>query len=783
MLPGLHAQHSITGKISDSNSGESLPGAHITLGGTFLTTISTANGQYVLKNVKTGIYTLKVSYVGYETASRELTIENNVSLDIDLRPAAVMQDEVVIRGIRTFDKEAPSFSNISEQQVEKENLGRDMPYLMTMTPSAVATSDAGNGVGYTAIRIRGTDITGINVTLNGIPLNDPESHGVWWVNMPDLASSVNKMQVQRGVGTSTDGAGAFGANINILTNQYSANPYAEINSSYGSYNTIKGTLRFGSGLLKGRWSFDGRASYLASDGYIDRASSNLRSFAMSAAYSGEKSIYRFNIFSGKEKTYQAWEGVPKDSLETNRTYNPYTYDNETDNYLQDHYQFFYAREINKAWHLNAAIFYVRGRGYYEQYKKDRSFYEYGLDDPIIGVDTITHTDLVQQKWLDNHFYGLTANLDYKIKKIDLTFGGGYNYYNGDHFGKVIWAEYSVNIPKDYQWYLNNGLKKEGNIYAKARYYPFEKLNIYGDLQYRMISYTIDGTHDNLADISQEHDFRFFNPKLGLIYEPGDHHSIYFTFGIANREPNRSAYRDAIPGENPTYETLYDYEVGYKYTLSMFSLSANLFYMDYNDQLVLTGKINNVGDPVFTNVKDSYRTGIEILAGIKPFSRLSWDMNATFSRNRIKDFTAYVDNWNYWDDPENQPYQYEKYLGETEISFSPSVTAGSIIDYEAIKDLHIALISNYVGRQYIDNTSSEDRSLDPYFVNNLRLIYTLRTHIIREISFHFQVNNIFNEEYESNAWVYRYIYNGVEGELNGYFPQAPINYFVGVAMKF
>ncbi len=777
------AQSSLSGKIYDMQTGETLPGAHVVLENTYLTRVSGSDGSYRFNKLKPGDYHLKVSYVGYETIHRELSLEGDQNIDFHLQTSAIMQDEVVIRGIRTFRQDPPSFNNISENSIAADNFGQDLPYLMALSPSTVVSSDAGNGVGYTAMRIRGTDVTGINVTINGIPLNDPESHGVFWVNMPDMASSVNNLQIQRGVGTSSNGAAAFGASINIQTNQYTAVPYAEINSSYGSFNTFKNTLRFGSGLIDGRWSIDGRASMISSDGYIDRATTDLKSFFLSGAYNGEKSIYRFNIFSGKEKTYQAWAGVPKDSLKTNRTYNPYTYENETDNYQQDHYQFLYARKISKNWKLNAAMFYVRGRGYYEQYKEGESFGDYGLDDPVIGNDTITQTDLVRQKWLDNHFYGLTWSVNYKREKLNLILGGGWNQYDGDHFGEVIWAEYAVNMPKDYEWYFNNGLKTDLNFYAKANYQFNDKLQAYADLQYRLIHYTIEGIHDDLRDISQEHDFNFFNPKAGLVYDLNEKQSAYFTFGIANREPNRSVYRDAAPGDEPTYETLYDYELGYKYSSKNISLAGNLFYMDYNNQLVLTGKINDVGAAVQTNVKDSYRAGIEVQAGFRIAKGLTWDMNATFSQNKIEDFISYVDNWDYWGDPPAGPLQYVDTLGTTDISFSPSVTAAGILDYEALKDFHISLISNYVGKQYIDNTSSDERSLDPYFINDIRLMYTLKTRFIREISFQLQVNNIFSVEYESNAWVYRYIENGQEEVLDGYFPQAPINYFVGVGLKF
>jgi iron complex outermembrane receptor protein len=779
----LLSQYVLRGTITDRETGKALAGAHITIGDTYLTRISGPGGDYRFTNLRGGTYLVEVSYVGYQTAVRELRITEDTEAGFSLERATIMQDEVVIRGIRSFRQDPPSFTTLNRHDIASRNLGQDLPYLLAMTPSTVVTSDAGNGVGYTSMRIRGTDITGINVTLNGIPLNDPESHGLWWVNMPDLASSASTLQVQRGVGTSVNGAAAFGASINIRTNQFSASPHAQINSSAGSFNTFRNNAGFGTGLLGGRWTVDGRASWITSDGYIDRAASDLKSFHLSGAYNGEKSIYRVNIFSGKEKTYQAWAGVPKDSLKTNRTYNPYTYGNETDNYRQDHYQFFAAHSFSRQWRMNAALFYVRGRGYYEQYKDDRSFGSYGLSKPVIGGDTISHTDLVQQKWLDNHFYGLTWTVNHKKGKLDLSLGGGMNQYLGDHFGKVIWAEIASGMEKDHEWYRNDGIKNDANIYLKANYQLLEKLNVYGDLQYRYIDYAIDGIHDDLRDISQQHVFRFFNPKAGLLYDIDDRNSAYLSAGVANREPNRSVYRDAQPGEEPTFETLFDYEAGYKYSAPKVALSANLYYMDYQNQLVLTGKINNVGTPVMTNVKDSYRAGIELQAGIRLLKRLRWDLNAGFSRNRIRDFTAYIDNWNYWDDPADEPYQLEEYLGETDISFSPSITAGSLLDYEPVNNLHISLVSNYVGKQYIDNTSSEERMLDPWLVHDIRLMYTFNTSFIREISLQFQVNNIFSEEYESNAWVYRYIYDGQEGVLDGYFPQAPVNFFAGISLKF
>ena len=568
---GLNAQQSLYGTVMDKITGESLPGAHIVLENTYLTAISGPDGQYHFNDLKEGTYKLKVSYIGYETIEKEVSIKDDLKMDFLLSATAIMQDEVVIRGIRTFEQEPPSFSNISKKEISSENMGQDLPYIMALSPSTVISSDAGNGVGYTSIRIRGTDMSGINITLNGIPLNDPESHGVWWVNMPDLASSIDNLQIQRGVGTSTNGAAAFGASINIQTKQYNADPYAEINSSFGSYKTFKNTLRFGTGLIKGRWSVDGRASLISSDGYIDRATSNLKSFNLSGAYHGEKSIYRINIFSGREKTYQAWAGVPKDSLQTNRTYNPYTYENETDNYQQDHYQFFYAREISQFWKVNAALFYVRGRGYYEQYKDDRSFSSYGLPDIIIGGDTISNTDLVQQKWLDNHYYGLTWSVNYKKDKLDLVLGGGWNQYDGDHYGEVIWAQYTGGSEIRDQYYSENSKKNDFNIFAKATYNLNENWSFFGDLQERFVIYETSGLTSDRVPIDVDEKYSFFNPKFGLTYTIDSQHHLYTSYARANKEPNRNDFENGV--SKP--EVLNDFELGWRFNTGKIKISTKI----------------------------------------------------------------------------------------------------------------------------------------------------------------------------------------------------------------
>ncbi len=771
------SQFSISGKVVDKETKEPLQGAHIIIENTFKSTTSNSSGYYFIKKLKKGNYSIKVSFIGYKTFIKKIKLEKNSELNFEMLSSPVLEDEVIITATRAPEKSPTTYKNVSKNEIRNVNLGQDLPFLIETTPSTVVTSDAGAGIGYTSIRIRGTDMTRINVTINGIPLNDPESHGVFWVNMPDFASSIDNIQIQRGIGTSTNGAAAFGASINIQTLKLNPEPYAEINSSAGSFNTFKNNLTFGTGLIKGKFSFDGRVSKITSDGYIDRAFSDLKSFFVSGAYYGEKSILKLNIFSGKEKTYQAWMGVPKDSLKTNRTYNPYTYDNETDNYQQDHYQLIYSKEINKNLLLNTALHYTHGEGYYEQYKKNRKFKDYLLDTLFIGGDTISRTNLVQQKWLDNDFYGFTYSLNYKKKNTDLILGGAWNKYNGKHFGKVIWAQFASNGSINHQWYDNTGVKTDFNIFGKINYNLNDKINLYGDVQYRRIYYSIDGDHDDLRDITQEHKFNFLNPKAGLYFDINENHSTYFSFAVSNREPSRSDYRDSDEDHIPTGETLYDYEIGYNFKSLNFAVDANMYYMNYKDQLILTGEINKVGDPIMTNVPKSYRAGIELAVGTKILQNLKWDINATFSRNKIKDFTAYIDNW-------SPPYkQITEDSGETYLSFSPDIIAGSIISYKPINNLNISFISKYVSRQYIDNTSNKYRSLDPYFVNNLIINYSFKTRFIKEIGFQLMINNIFNEKYETNAWVYRYYYEDKEYMMDGYFPQAGINFLAGINLRF
>jgi len=791
----LKAQIRLTGNIFSEDNHQPLTGANIILGESFMATTTDNDGNFSFKKLKPGNYTLKVSFVGFESLKMQIELTKSKHINILLKPTSYLSDEVIISATRVSASSPTTHEDISGKTLNKNNMGQDLPYLLKMTPSLVVSSDAGAGVGYTGMRIRGVDLTGINVTLNGVPVNDAESQGVYFVDLPDLASSVDNIQIQRGVGTSGNGSAAFGASINIKTDHFNPNALAEISSAAGSFNTFKNTLNFGSGLLNKHWVVSGRLSHITSDGYIDRATSNLRSGYFSAGYYGKTSVFKAIVMLGHEKTYQAWYGVPKDSLSTNRTYNPAGaiydsrgnltgyYKNQTDNYTQNYYQLHYAHQFNKKLNLAAALFLTRGFGYYESYKNNQKFSKYGMNDTIIGNDTISHTNLIRQKWLNNYFYGFNLTGNYKTTRSTFSFGGGWNHYDGDHYGKIVWAQVARLGDYDRNWYFNTGLKTDYNVFAKWSYRISEHLNIMTDLQYRIINYKIKGIHDDLRNLTQEHNFHFFNPKAGISYAINPRSNFYFSFGVSHREPNRSVYRDATPQQDIRSERLMDYELGYKIVKTKLSLSTNLFFMDYKDQLVMTGKINNVGTAIMTNVPKSYRAGVEISAAWQIARFLTWNANISLSQNKIKNFTAYVDNWNYWDDPANEPYQYKKNLGTTDISFSPGVVAGSILSLTPVKNLHISWVSKYVGRQYIDNTSSTERSLHPYLVNNLKFDYTMPLRGIKSLGFMLSLNNIFSAAYETNAWVYRYVYDGVESEMNGYFPQAKFNFMGGINLKF
>lgn len=793
-MAGVQAQIELSGTVKD-DEGNALIGANVYLDKTFQGAITDVSGQFSIRNLQAGSYKVIASYVGFETGMKMVDLQEDKFISFVLERSSLMAEEVIVTATRAGSNSPVSHTNVSKDEISSVNLGEDIPILLKLTPSMVTTSDAGNGVGYTNFRIRGTDLNRINITVNGIPLNDSESHGVWWVDMPDFAASVDNVQIQRGVGTSTNGGAAFGASMNFQTFTMNPEPYGTLHTAYGSFNTRRNSLSVGTGMLKDRFTLDMRLSMINSDGYIDRAFSDLKSFFVSGAYYGDKSLLKVNMFSGKEHTYQAWYGVPKELLETDRTFNPAGmiispdgdtsfYDNESDNYRQDHYQLFYSRELGGRIIFNGALYYTNGRGYYEEYRQDEDLAAYQISDVIVGSDTITSTDLIRQKWLDNDFYGFTWSLNYKYQRLEAFLGGGWNNYAGRHFGKVIWARTAGESEINHEWYRNLGKKSDWNTYLKMNYRAGKRFSLFGDLQYRRIGHDINGLDDDLSELSESHNYQFVNPKVGLTYEISPQQRLAILVAVGNREPNRTNLVDADPAHPvPTYETLIDYELSYKLNLTRMVMEANLYYMDYNNQLVLTGEINDVGAPIMTNIKNSYRRGIELVTGIFPASSIRWDLNLTLSQNRIRNYVSYVDNWDYWTDPENEPYQLVSELGETDLSFSPSIVGGSKLTYEPVSGLKFSLSSKYVGKQYIDNTSSDERKLDPYFVNDLQVRFTFEPSFVKEIGINLMLNNFLNERYESNAWVYRYHTGGNEYTMDGYFPQAGINFIAGLTLNF
>jgi iron complex outermembrane receptor protein len=701
--------------------------------------------------------------------------------------------EVHINALRATPQTPMSYSNIGAQQLDEQNLGQDIPYMLSLTPSVVTTSDAGAGIGYTGFRVRGSDPTRINVTIDGIPLNDPESQGVWWVNMPDFTSSVEDIQIQRGVGTSTNGAGAFGASINLKTQSLRAKPYATTSNTIGSYSTLKNNVEFGTGLLADKFTLDGRLSRISSDGYIDRATSDLKSLYLSVAYYGTDEVLKLSIISGKEKTYQAWNGVPLSYLDNDslRTYNSYTYENEIDNYWQDHYMLHYNKQLANSGTFNLGLHFTHGEGYYEQYKNGQDFADYGLNNVILGNDTLTETDLIRRKWLDNDFYGAVFSYNNSLDKLDYTLGGGWNTYDGRHYGVVRWAEYASNSQIDHIYYDNDGIKTDFNLYAKGLYQYSDDVTVYADLQHRQIDYSFLGKDENGAERNDTVNFEFFNPKFGAYYQIDDKSSAFASFAIANREPNRSDFVESSPNSRPLHETLYDTEVGYKMEGSNFAFSATGYYMIYENQLILTGKINDVGAYTRENVDCSERKGLELEAGIKINPKWTWSANATFSENTIAHYTEYADNWDTWG-------QESKSYSNTTIAFSPDMIWSSQLDYQFKDNIEMQFISKYVDEQFIDNTSSDERKLDAYLVHHARLIWDIESDLFKAARLSLQVNNLLDEKYVNNAWVYRFESDGYDPrpddpyvtansdggyDMAGYFPQAKRNFLIGLTLGF
>jgi iron complex outermembrane receptor protein len=795
------AQTSVRGVVTGPGN-QPLPGASIVIKQTYTGLSTGPDGSFEFKNLPPGRHVLMVSFIGFESREIEFDPESTSEIRIDMKPRVVFTEEVLVAANRAGDKTPVAYTNITREKLQERNFGQDIPYLLALSPSFVATSDAGTGIGYTNFRIRGTDLNRINVTVNGIPLNDAESHGTWFVDQPDLAGSTDNIQIQRGVGTSTNGAASFGATINLQTLSLNPDPYVNVSSSTGSFNTFRNTVAAGTGLIDGKFAVDARLSKISSDGFIDRAFSDLKSFYISGGYYAANTVVKAMIFGGLETTFQAWNGVPSVRLNNDlegmrryeehwlyspdetahmiasnaRTYNLYTYKNQVDNYQQDHFQLHLSHRFNAHLIVNSALHYTIGLGYYEQFRANQRYSKYGLENPIVNGLEISRTDLVRRKYLDNDFYGGTFSLNFKKGRTDLWWGGAVHRYEGLHYGNILWASYMGKYPINQEWYRNKGEKTDLNSYLRVNYQMSEKISLFGDAQLRHINYGINGIDDDLRDIGQKHLFDFFNPKAGIFFQPTANQHAYISFARAGREPNRSNFTDADPdGPQPTYETLNDWEAGYEIRNRTFFAGLNLYYMLYKNQLVLTGQINDVGSPIMINVDNSYRTGIELNWGVKLTPSFQWEANATFSSNKIRDFIEHVDDW-------DTGGQQVLHLGITDLAFSPGTIINSQLRWQPTPNTSISLLSNYVGEQYIDNTSDGDRKLNSWFVNSLIADYSLPARLLSNITFRLMVNNLFNAEYESNAWVYSYLLNEQRYKMDGYFPQAGRHFMIGVDIK-
>lgn len=787
------AQFTIKGFVLEEKTNKPVEEATVSLekDGTNIYTKSTdANGYYEFKGLKKkGLYQIAVQHVSMQKRTVDADVESGITTaNIALPDYSYFLEPLEVKSLRASEKAPFAKTNITAKELAKSNLGQDLPFLLNQTPSVVINSDAGNGIGYTGIRIRGSDGTRINTTINGIPYNDTESQGTYFVDLPDIASSVNSIQIQRGVGSSSNGAGAFGASLNISTNEFNENAYGEINNSYGSFNSWKNTVKAGSGLINNHFTVDTRLSSITSDGFIDRAATNMKSLYFSAAYISKKSTVRFNLITGKEKTYQAWNGVPESLLATDRTYNSVgtekpgePYNNETDNYQQDHYQLFFTHSFNDYLSFNTALFLSKGRGYYEQYKgvaaeteagstSGTSFENYGLSNPVFGTDTLTNTDLVRQLWLDNKYYGQILSLQYKKDKDQLTFGGGWNRYEGKHYGNIIWAQ--TGVPKDYQWYNLNAVKTDVNVYTKWEHSLSRELNVYADIQYRNVQYKMNGFEHN-PTVFVNRKFNFINPKAGITYSFNGLQT-FFSYALGNKEPNRDDFEAGIANQ-PKYETLHDFELGAEKRTAHYSFGATGYYMLYKNQLILSGQINDVGAYTRVNIPNSFRMGIELQGKAIIANWMNAGANLTFSKNKIKRSDEYLDDY----DNGGQVAISHK---NTDISFSPSVISGITVNLLPVKNGEISLSGKYVSRQYLDNTQDVTRSLHPYFTEDIRFTYTIKNKLFKEMNIIAAVYNVFNKKYEPNGYTFSYIYSGKTTTENYYFPMAGTNFLAGVNIR-
>ena len=760
----------LNGKVVNENN-ESLPGATVLVKENNKGTSTDFDGKFRV-NLPKGTSTIQVSFVGYKTVSKEISLTKNDAIEFVLFPNATVLEEVLVAAVRVQSDAPIAHSNLTKKEIAKRNLGQDIPVLLNYLPSVISSSDAGAGVGYTYIRVRGSDASRVNVTINGIPYNDAESQGTFWVNLGDFASSTQSLQLQRGVGTSTNGSGAFGASLNILTDAISEQAGGEIANSFGSYGTRKHTVKFTTGKVNKHFEFAGRLSNIYSDGYVDRASTDLKSYFFQGSYTDDNTLIKAITFGGTEKTYQAWYGLDATQLEQDRKQNPYTYDNETDNYKQDHYQLHWDEKLNKNWSTNIGLNYTRGKGYFEQFKADSGISKYNEIVEQTGVDSwgTPVTDAIVRRWLDNHFYVFNGNTTYKKENLEIVSGFSYSNYKGDHFGEVIWAKQfapTANI-RD-QYYFSDASKKDFSVFSKATFKISEKLKTFVDLQGRFVNYKTNGLTADRNPLNIEEKFSFFNPKLGFTYSINKKNSLYISYAKANKEPNRDDYKN---GKEVKLESLDDYEFGWRLKNNTVQLNTNLYYMAYNNQLIQTGGLNDVGEYLRENVKDSYRFGLEIDANIKISSQFSVNQNLTLSSNKIKDFIL---------DREGTVTN----IGTTNIAFSPDIIAGNAIVYKPTDYFQLSFLSKFVGDQYLSNTNTKASKLEDYFISDLNFVYEIKTvAIFKSITISGVVNNIFNKRYVDRGYTYLNTWTGPTSfEVQGFYPQATRNFLIGATLKF
>ncbi len=778
----LAQEFQLSGIVTDQNQ-QPISGVTVSIKGTTTGIQTNTEGEFSFYLEKE-TYTLVFSYQGTERVERIVDLIKDNAINVQLEEVLEKLDEVLVKSIRV-DADSPiTHSNLSKEELAERNLGQDIPILLNYLPGVVTTTDAGTGIGYTYIRVRGSDASRVNVTLNGIPFNDAESQGTFWVNLPDFASSIENLQLQRGVGTSTNGSGAFGASLNLLTDAVSEVANAEISNSFGSFGTRRHNVKFSTGLINEHIEIAGRLSAIASDGYIDRASSDLKSYFLQGSFVDDNTLIKAVAFGGHEITYQSWFGIDQATLDTDRTFNPaglYTdengdtrfYDNEVDNYKQDHYQLHWNQRYNNHWSTNLGLNYTYGRGFFEQYKEDEDFAFYDFTPIVIGGETINTTDLIRRRWLDNDFYVVNASANYKNSNWDVDFGAFYSHYDGDHFGEVIWAQNAGGSEIRDNYYFGNGTKNEFTIFGKTTYRIDDKWSAFVDLQGRFVDYETSGLTSDRVALEVDETYEFFNPKLGATYQVNDGNQLYVSYARANREPRRSDFENGIN----TAEQLNDIELGWRFSKNKTIVNTNIYYMWYKDQLVLTGALDDVGAPIRATSGESFRLGIEIDADIRLSDKFVVKPNVAVSTNKNKDFVTSRDGS-------------LVNLGNTNISYSPNVVAGNMFIYQPLKNLQLGFLSKFVGEQYMGNIDSETSKLDSFFINDLNIIYEIKNiPIFKSVVLTGLVNNVFDEEYVSNGFFFTFdddfsnpgTVTTVEGA--GFYPQAGINFLLGATLKF